>query len=342
MQAEFKIACTGTPVENSLADLWCLFDFFQPALLGSLSEFTKVFRKTIELREEGHEAQVERLRRSIEPWILRRMKSEVADLPPKIDETHEQADPALSALPMSPLQRKLYGEAVIQYRRDKQNAEADDRKAGPLTLALLHRLRLICSNPLAASREDAEHLSVDENIQHSPKLRWLLQRLREIRERNEKAIVFTEYRQIQRLLQKAIEQTFKIDVNVVNGATTVDSASDQSRQKVIDQFQAMPGFAVIVLSTTAVGFGVNIQKANHVIHFTRPWNPAKEDQATDRAYRIGQEKPVWVYCPTLAGDGFESFEQRLAERLARKRMLSQDLLAPEQSVNWKDFEDLVQ
>ena len=341
MQADFKIACTGTPVENSLADLWCLFDFFQPGLLGSLSGFTKDFRKSIELKEEGHEAHVEQLRKAIEPWILRRMKSEVSDLPPKIDETHELFDPTGRAIPMSALQRKLYSEAVIAYKRAKEKAAESEQQAGTLTLALLHRLRVICSNPLAVAQEGADRIPVDEQLRHSPKLQWLVGQLEKIRERDEKVIVFTEYREMQRLVQRVVAERFAIDANIVNGSTTVDSLKDESRQKIIDRFQDRPGFGVIVLSTTAVGFGVNIQKANHVIHFTRPWNPAKEDQATDRAYRIGQDKPVWVHTPTVAGDGYESFEQRLAERLARKRALSHDLLAPAQAVNWTDFEDLI-
>lgn len=341
MKAEFKIACTGTPVENSLADLWCLFDFFQPGLLGSLSEFTKTFRKSIELREDDHSTQVEKLRAAIEPWVLRRMKSEVAELPPKIDELHELADPATRSLPMSDLQRKLYGDAVVSYKLAKDRAEEAGEQSGTMTLALLHQLRMICANPSAVAHGGSDRLSIAESIQHSPKLQWLLRQLEKIKEDQEKAIVFTEYREIQRLLQRTIVERFGGDVSIVNGATTVDSLNDASRQKVIDRFQERPGFAVIILSTTAVGFGVNIQKANHVIHFTRPWNPAKEDQATDRAYRIGQEKPVWVYCPTVVGDGYESFEQRLADRLAQKRALSHDLLAPEQAVSWTDFEDLV-
>lgn len=340
MQAEFKIACTGTPVENSLADLWCLFDFFQPGLLASLSEFTKSFRKAIEQREEGHEPLVEQLRAAIDPWVLRRMKSDVADLPDKIDETHPQADLKHKMLQMSVLQRQLYGRTIADFKQTMERAE-DKGGPGTAALTLLHRLRMICANPLAANDERAELLPVEEHLRHSPKLGWLLEQLDHIRQADEKAIVFTEYRELQRLLQRAIAGRFNLQVDVVNGSTTVDPAHEASRQAVIDRFQARPGFGVIVLSTTAVGFGVNVQAANHVIHFTRPWNPAKEDQATDRAYRIGSTKPVWVYCPTVAGDGFESFEQRIAERLSRKRELSRDMLAPEQSVTWTDFEDLV-
>lgn len=332
LQAEFRIACTGTPVENSLADLWCLFDFFQPGLLGSLREFSATFRKQIELKGDGHEELVEVLRSQIEPWVLRRMKQDVAELPPKKEE------PCL--LPMSSRQRALYSAAINDFR-DAMKVKGKERTNA--VLGLLHRLRMICANPLAVGRDDADFLSVDEHVTHSPKLAWLLEQLHRIRQRGEdgeKVIVFSEYREIQRLIQQAVASRFGFRPAVVNGSTSVDVEADENRQAIIDAFQAKPGFGVIVLSTTAVGFGVNIQAANHVIHFTRPWNPAKEDQATDRAYRIGQEREVFVYCPTVTGDGFESFEQRVAERLAVKRGLSADMLAPEQSIGIEEFADL--
>ncbi len=338
MQADFKIACTGTPVENTLADLWCLFDFFQPALLGSLSGFTKKFRRAIELREAGHEQLIETLRGAIEPWVLRRMKSDVAELPPKIDEHHAEVDRDWMTLSMSPLQQGLYAATIAEFKA-AVDAPAEDRKPGA-ALALLHRLRMICANPLGVKDPQAELLPVEEHVRHSPKLQWLLQQLERVSRKGEKVIVFTEYRELQRIVQRAVAGRFGIPVDVINGSTSVDPTLDASRQRLIDRFQAREGFGVIVLSTTAVGFGVNVQKANHVIHFTRSWNPAKEDQATDRAYRIGQDKPVWVYCPTVAGQGFESFEQRLAERLARKRSLSHDMLAPGQELGLSDFEDL--
>src|SRR5690606_23063048 len=127
---------------------------------------------------------------------------------------------------------------------------------------------------------------------------------------------------IQRIVQRTVTHAFGKKPTIVNGSTSVDPLHEESRQKLIDAFQSAPGFGVIILSTTAVGFGVNIQAANHVIHFTRPWNPAKEDQATDRAYRIGQERPVHVYCPTISGDSFESFDQRVDQLLTDKRALS--------------------
>lgn len=364
MQAEFRIACTGTPVENSLADLWCLFDFLQPGLLDSLSQFTRKFRQSIERREEDQQERVDALRKRIQPWVLRRMKQDVADLPHK----HEQ----VVGLPMSPLQRQLYRQAVRQFQQvleeqdhgkalqglsldaaeqaqdasvEKSNGKASGK--GIAALTLLHHLRMICANPVAASGQKPDLVPVEEHLCHSPKLAWLMQRLDEIRQQGErdpafgnKVIVFTEFLPMQRIVQRAVQSRFRIRPHIVNGSTSVVAGRDDSRQALIDAFQQAPGFGVIVLSTVAVGFGVNIQGANHVVHFTRPWNPAKEDQATDRAYRIGQEREVHVYYPTIVGEGFESFEERVATRLAGKRALSADMLSPEQSLTAEDFLDL--
>ncbi len=181
--------------------------------------------------------------------------------------------------------------------------------------------------------------SISEHRKHSPKLAWTLSALRRIQSQGEKAIVFTEFHDLQRLIQRAVLEELGFHARIVNGDTKA-VGGDESRQQLIDEFQEKPGFGVIVLSTTAVGFGVNVQEANHVIHFTRPWNPAKEDQATDRAYRIGQTKPVYVYTPTVVGRGFESFEQRVAVRLSGKRALSREMLSPEQALSLEDFEGL--
>jgi hypothetical protein len=115
---------------------------------------------------------------------------------------------------------------------------------------------------------------------------------------------------------------------------------ENSRQKLIDRFQAKPGFNAIILSPLAVGFGVNIQAANHVIHFTRTWNPAKEDQATDRAYRIGQDRDVTVYYPSVVGQGFDSFDVVLHRLLAWKRTLAEDMLNASGDLSAADFEAL--
>jgi hypothetical protein len=139
------------------------------------------------------------------------------------------------------------------------------------------------------------------------------------------------------MLQFAVQDEFGFNPTVINGETNPNSERGPGRQHLIDRFQQKPGFGVIILSTTAVGFGVNIQKANHVIHFTRPWNPAKEDQATDRAYRIGQERDVYVYYPTVVGNGMTTFDQILDRLLTRKRALAGDMLKASSDIDVSEF-----
>ena len=145
---------------------------------------------------------------------------------------------------------------------------------------------------------------------------------------------------MQRLVQRAVAERFGFRPHIVNGSTSVVAGRDDSRQALIDAFQNAPGFGVIVLSTVAVGFGVNIQGANHVIHFTRPWNPAKEDQATDRAYRIGQTQDVFVYYPVVTAKDFTTFDAKLDSLLNWKRDLSKDMLNGAEDISPADFGDL--
>jgi SNF2 family DNA or RNA helicase len=171
---------------------------------------------------------------------------------------------------------------------------------------------------------------------------WLIERLRKIRAGGEKVIIFTEFRDIQRMLQRYVGEEFGIRVAVVNGDTSVSGGgSSKSRQGIIDAFQSSAGFNVIILSTTAVGFGVNVQAANHVIHYTRSWNPAKEDQATDRAYRIGQDKQVFVYCPTVTSERFITFEAKLDTLLEAKRRLAGDMLNGADDIALREWENVV-
>jgi hypothetical protein len=313
LQARFRIACTGTPVENSLTDLWCLYDWVQPGLLGSLNEFGAKFRRPIETKEQQDVAVLGELRTLIEPQLLRRTKQDVAkDLPAKIE------DAACKSLPMSSLQLRLYRSEVGLYHDQRAMQEHLGQQSAAM-LGLLHKLKMICAHPHALRPEG-------DASEGSPKLRWTMETLRAIQARGEKAIIFTELRDIQRALQFAILDEFGFTATIINGDTNSTSERGPSRQNLIDAYQEAPGFGVIILSTTAVGFGVNVQAANHVIHFTRPWNPAKEDQATDRAYRIGQERDVYVYYPTIVADGMVSFEQTLDRLLSRKRALATDML----------------
>lgn len=313
LKADFRVACTGTPVENSLTDLWCLFDFVQPGLLGALNEFGRIYRRPIECKTDADNQALEELRSLIEPQLLRRTKDEVADLPPKIE------DHDCRRLNISTQQDRLYRSEIARHREKSALLEkAGERNVA--VLGLLHTLKLVCAHPHAI-RPEGDLLDV------SPKMRWLMDQLERIRQHGEKVIIFTELRDIQRDLRMAIMDNFDLpEVSIVNGDTSVSATRGPNRQGIIDNFQAQPGFGVIILSTTAVGFGVNVQAANHVIHFTRSWNPAKEDQATDRAYRIGQTREVRVYYPTVVSGTYETFEHKLDLLLGKKRSVADDML----------------
>jgi hypothetical protein len=332
-KVRFRIACTGTPVENTLMDLWCLFDFIQPGLLGALNSFSRSYRKPIEAKTEEQRAKVDELRALIEPQILRRTKMEVArDILPA-----KREDDSCRALPMSSHQHALYRQALQELKRQRDSNPSAQ-------LQTLHNIRRICSDPHWKQTSSALTQPLPDLLADSPKLAWLVRRLEALRSSagaGEKVIVFCEFRDLQLLLQRVIAETMKLHPSIVNGDTTATLEAENSRQKLIDQFQQKPGFNVIILSPLAVGFGVNIQAANHVIHFTRTWNPAKEDQATDRAYRIGQERDVTVYYPSVVGTDFKSFDTILHELLEWKRGIAGDMLNGSGDLSMDDFDDLV-
>ena len=328
----FRVACTGTPVENSLADLWCLFDFIQPGLLGALNEFGSTYRRPIECETDEQRARVEQLRALIEPQILRRMKSEVAkDLPQKIELDEPRQ------LQISSYQRALYGKALEQF---KMGGDANAGKLFKTHLGLIQYLRKLSIAPETEAGSAAEE-PLRSYRKKNPKIDWLMTTLHKIKASGEKAIVFCEFRDVQLLLAHYIEIEFGLRPDIINGDTDASASSSQSRQKRISRFQEQEGFGIIVLSPLAVGFGVNIQAANHVIHFSRTWNPAKEDQATDRAYRIGQTKPVYVYYPVIRAADFTTFDDKLDQLLRRKRLLAHDMLNGCGDLSPDEFSDIV-
>lgn len=313
---QFRIACTGTPVENTLADLWCLFDFIQPGMLGALNDFARRYRRPIEARTDEEKARVEELRGKIKPQVLRRLKKDVAkDLPRKI--VVEEC----RRLPLSSHQRALYARAVELFKKRGQPGMPFKNALG-----LLHYLRQVCIDPRAHGLTAFVPDPIREYCDRSPKLKWLIDTLRDVAAKNEKAIVFCEFREVQRMLRHYVEEVFGFSPDIINGDTPAAARHVASRQARIKAFQERPGFGVLILSPVAVGFGVNIQRANHVIHFSRTWNPAKEDQATDRAYRIGQTRDVFVYCPVVAAADFTTFDVKLDQLLEHKRLLAEDML----------------
>lgn len=322
MNTKFRIAMTGTPVENRLAEFWSIVDFVQPGLLGSYKEFRHAYELPIQQDEHG---KIDQLVNAVAPIYLRRTKEKelAAELPPK-EEQHV-------FLQLNKIQKDLIAKSIRDHRRSQQKTVL------PLILRILEissHPRLVDNNGLQGSG------SMAELMEESPKLEWLMDELEEIKQRGDKAVLFTRFVRMQSILQRTISERFDVLPEIING--TIHS----SRQRIIDEFGRVPGFNVLILSPDAAGVGLNVTSANHVIHFTRVWNPAVENQSTDRCYRIGQEKPVHVYYPVMLGKGFMSPtpEERLNDILTSKRELMKNVIIPkglEQDIKASDFKDIV-
>jgi len=221
----------------------------------------------------------------------------------------------------------------------KDSNEADNVQG--LMLKLLQNLKTISDHPLLLSYK-LRNWDVDTLIEKSNKLKKTIQLLEEIKQKEEKVIVFADRKETQELLQKVIYHTFGFIPSRINGDTPTtkkdEENSKKSRQQTIDIYQATAGFNVIVMSPIAAGVGLNVTGANHVIHYSRHWNPAKEQQATDRAYRIGQVKPVYVHYPISISPNFKSFEITLDELLNNKSSVASSTLFPteQMEVNVRD------
>ena len=299
----------------------------QPGLLGALEAFGKTYRRPIECETEEQKEALERLQAAIAPQTLRRTKSDIADELPKkyfalmkVGQESLEFKPSLEdeerlEIALTEHQRILY-KGGLKKLQDAAK-EANGRKRAQLSFGALHLMKAVCAEPycLPGTKFLVDRSGRDVHLRNSPKLRWLLERLAEVRAAQEKAIVFTELREAQAALYYFLKETFGIRPFTING-------DSQGRQGYIDKFSAKPGFDVIILSTLAAGAGLNVTAANHVFHFTRAWNPSKESQATDRAFRIGQERDVFVYSPTVVADDFSTFEVRLDQLLKRKAGLA--------------------
>lgn len=323
LHPDFHIACTGTPVENRLLDVWNLFDALQPALLGSAREFKSNYEKP-GASEEGSEA-LDRLRnhlKFLEPsaFLLRREKSILPDFPPKSTVT---------------IPCRMDSSEVDQHISLLKALSAADRRQGA-HLACLHRLVMLYQHP-KAEESDFEDLPVQELLASSSKLRGTLDRLQDIRARGEKALLFARHIKIQHMLARVIGETFEIPVDIINGSSSAGPSSSlpgsgrAHRSRILDAFKSRPGFQVLVLSPFVAGVGLTITEANHVIHYGRWWNPAVESQATDRVYRIGQQRPVSVHLPILSDKSGRlpaSLDERLHDLLERKHAMARDFLSP--------------
>lgn len=340
LNADFRITLTGTPVENSLMDLWNLMDFLHPGLLLSAREFAQQYmRETSEDKQDVDTSQqkIVNLREKLgvghpEGFILRRSKDTLVGLPPKL-ETVIKSD-------LSEEQRRQHLQLISQARLAKASSPGAHLK-------ILHELVKLYQHPCLTISHKGPMPSSTELVEDCPKLRSVLKKLKEIRSLKEKVLIFTRYRYMQAILQTVIENEFGITVNIINGSSAPKTGRIKSnRQALLNDFQQQDGFQVIILSPQVAGLGLNIVEANNVIHYGRWWNPALEDQATDRVYRIGQKREVHVYYPVSTDPlkQFISFDEKLGELLGQKKQLRHDFLAPikeEDSLASELYEGLV-
>ena len=314
LKSQFKIAMTGTPVENSLLDLWCLMDFCVPGILGS----AKLFNRNV----QSEELNSEKIREIIQNKFLRRLKLDVAkDLPKK----HEH----IIRKKFIGKQLELYMNVINHLSYLKEN----DLLKGAAMLAAMHEMKSIADHAELVRSDNDLDLST---IADATKVQISLGLLQNIKVKNEKVIIFTERRKMQFILKQTIKKEFNISADIVNGdipSTSNYNDSKMTRQKLVDKFQSIEGFNIIIMSPVAAGFGLNVVGANHVIHYSRHWNPAKEQQATDRVYRIGQTKDVHIYYPIATlSDGKPSFDEILNDRLILKKKLSDDIMFPSEEI----------
>lgn len=313
LKSDFKIAMTGTPVENTFVDLWCITDFVKPGLLGNAKEFARQYQNPLKEENVDIDALGEEIRKKIGGFFMRRMKDSISsELPNKSEEEVKEKMP------------------LVQYQR---YVAALHSISGKNMLQGIMRVRALADHP-CLDGDDVNRYSDEEIINNSAKMKAAFRILDDIKKQGEKVIIFTEKREMQRILQRSILYKYGLCPRIVNGETaTMAKRSDvETRQRAIDGFQKTVGFNVIIMSPLATGMGLNVTGANHVIHYSRHWNPAKEMQATDRAYRIGQTKDVHVYYPMAVCDEFDTFDVVLNELLHRKMHLATSSLYPSEMI----------
>lgn len=292
MQGKFRLAMTGTPVENSLEELWTIMDFVEPGALGALAEFKKRY-----IKNEDYEG----LKVCLQKYYLRRTKDEV--LKDKLPQKFLLEPIYVNA---SQLQSQLAAAMMANVRSKTSNL-----------LNVIGSLRILYAHPNALT-------DVENSEEIPPKFEAVLKLLENIEAKDEKVLIFTEFKKVQALLKRYISEKFQVSVPIINGET-------DNRSEAVRRFNEQQGFGVMLLSPKAAGVGLTITGANHVIHYTRWWNPAVENQATDRAYRIGQQKEVFVYqIITQDSSNFPdgTVEEIMHQILTDKSDLAENIIVP--------------
>lgn len=302
IRAEFRVALTGTPVENRLSELWSILDFLNPGLLGTHEKFRRAYALPIE-RYQDPDA-LERMRRLVGPFIMRRVKTDpsiIQDLPDKLEMkvyctlTREQAT--------------LYQALVDAAMSQIESSEGITRHGR--VLALLTQLKQVVDHPGLYLRED------DSSPRRSGKLTRLMEMLESVVDTGDRALIFTQFKQMGDLLVARLQEQFDVDVPFLHGGVP-----QGERDRLVERFQDAEGPPFFVLSLKAGGIGLNLTAANHVFHFDRWWNPAVEDQATDRAFRIGQKRNVQVHKLVALG----TLEEKIDTMLTEKRNLAETIV----------------
>lgn len=313
LKAQARIALTGTPVENHLGDLWSIFDFINPGLLGSAKQFSRYAKGLADRTENPYGP----LRDLVRPYILRRMKTDraiIADLP---DKTEVRAHCSLTRR-----QAALYEQTVRELEKALEENEGIARKG--IVLAMLMRLKQICNHPSQW---------LNDNVwaeQDSGKFARLREIAEVVKARQQKMLVFTQFREATAPLASFLGGVFGRPGLVLHGNTAV-----RNRRELVRKFQEDEGSPFFVLSLKAGGSGLTLTAASHVVHFDRWWNPAVENQATDRAFRIGQKQNVLVHKFVCGG----TVEDRIDRLIESKRALSDELLAGGGEVNLTELQD---
>jgi SNF2 family DNA or RNA helicase len=295
-------------------------DFALPGLLGNCKEFRMQYQEPLKSFDSDIESMGNHVRETMGQYFLRRLKQDVAkDLPHKSIRYIE--------CEMSEYQKRLYQNVVAEAIAEKDSPKP---KIGYM-LTCLQQLKSISDHPLLG--EDYLSIPINELVNSSAKMKALLEILNNIKSKNDKVIIFADRRDMQQILKRVIRFHFQIECHIINGETPTTKSSSfhqgkETRLQAIQDFQRKNGFNVIIMSPIAAGMGLNVVGANHVIHYSRHWNPAKENQATDRVYRIGQDKDVYVYYPITTCSGIKSFDENLDDLLKRKSQLADATLFP--------------
>ena len=306
LQASTRIALTGTPVENRPGDLWSLFDFLNPGLLGGSGTFSDAVKRCAKSRE-GFAP----LRRLVKPYILRRMKTDrsiISDLPDKIE--------TKAFCGLTKRQATIYAKLVDQLAKMLADKEMEPIKRQGLVLGFLMKFKQICNHPSHWNGDGAW------NAEDSGKFMRLAEICGELAERRERALIFTQFQETCDPLARFLATVFGREGLILHGGTPV-----KKRPELVESFQQPGGPPFMVISVKAGGTGLNLTAASHVIHFDRWWNPAVENQATDRAFRIGQKKNVFVHKFVCQG----TIEERIDGLIEEKMRLAGDLIGDDGS-----------